>query len=87
MTRELHIGLVRNTVAIPQGYGHPGHAFPTNDADFDSGVAIGDDRCKPAFREVHVFHAFVFGSEHLAQGKVDRLQVRFQQAEVRFGQA
>jgi hypothetical protein len=70
-----------------QGYGHPSHAFPTDDADFDGDVSIRDHRCEPTFREVHVLHAFVSGCEHLAQGKVDRLQVRFQQTEVRFGQA
>ena len=85
IARDLHVGLVRNAVAISHDHARPGHTFASDDAD--GRFSIGDHRRDPAFDEVDVLDALVRGGELRTKGKIDSHQVGFEQAQVCFGQS
>ena len=76
IARDLHIGLMRNAVAIAHDDGWPGHTFASDDANLDSLLSVGDDRGHPALDKVHLLDALVLGCKHFAKGEINGLKMR-----------
>jgi hypothetical protein len=69
---------VGDAVIVPKDRRQPGHAFPTDHADFDGALSVGNDRSDTAVDEIDVPDPPSRCLQHRAHGKVDGLETRFE---------
>ena len=79
---DLHIGLVLRPFVNAHHQRKAGHSFTSDYPDFESMLAVGDDRGEAALGEVDMRNPLVARVQLLPHRKVNCFKVGFEQAEV-----